>query len=52
MAATEDEETQKKGMVAVVVNMGKREKLHLEAVRMMPAIAQAIPIRFSALHFW
>ncbi len=54
MVASQDEETQKKGMVGVVVNMGpdRRESLHLDAVQIVPGLAQAIPIRWACVHFW
>jgi hypothetical protein len=52
MAATEDEEVQKKGMISVMMNMGNHEKLHFQAARMIPPVAQALPIRWSALHVW
>jgi hypothetical protein len=54
MVASEDEETQKMGMVGVVVNMGpdRRDSLHLDAVQIVPGLAQAIPIRWACVHFW
>jgi hypothetical protein len=53
MAASQDEETQKKGIVGVVVNMGenRRELLDLEAAKKVPALALAIPLRFACVHF-
>jgi hypothetical protein len=53
MAASQDEETQKKGIVGVVVNMGenRRGSLDLEAAKKVPVLASAIPVRFACVHF-
>ena len=52
MVASQDEETQKKGMVGVVVNMGenRRRSLQIEASKQIPGLALAIPIRFACVH--
>jgi hypothetical protein len=53
MAASQDEEIQKKGVVGVVVNMGdNHESLHLEVAIRIPGLANSIPIRWAGVHFW
>ena len=51
MAATEDEETQKKGVVAVVVKIGKHLKYSLESGRMAPSLSAGLPFRLASIHF-
>jgi hypothetical protein len=51
MAASEDEETQKKGMVAVVITDGRNRSLNLESARRSPALSQGLPTRWNGVHF-
>jgi hypothetical protein len=55
MTASEEEETQKKGMVAIVLNIGKhREPPNSAPTRSSRKIAELLsflPCRFCALHF-
>jgi hypothetical protein len=52
MAASEDEETQKKGMVSIVVNTQKNRAVSFapNGFGKIPAMARSLPIRQSALH--
>jgi hypothetical protein len=53
MAASEDEKTQKKGMVAIVVNIGKNRApvSFAPSGRKIQALLSSLPCRFCALHF-
>jgi hypothetical protein len=51
MAANEDEETQKKGMVAVLVNIGKNRVVNFVPSGKLPALTRSLPNRWAALHF-
>jgi hypothetical protein len=52
MAASEDEVTQKKGMVAIFVNIGKNRVLSFVAnsSRKIQALTRSLPFRYSAHH--
>ena len=52
LAASEDEETQKQGMVGIVITIGNKHPFHLEASRSMSTAADALPIRWPMVHFW
>jgi hypothetical protein len=52
MAASDDEETQKQGMVGTVVTIGNKRSFHLEAARALSALAYALPNRWPSVHFW
>jgi hypothetical protein len=55
MAASEDEETQKKGMVGIIVNIGKnrvvRSFVPTRGSLKIAALLSSLPCRFCALHF-
>jgi Na+/H+ antiporter NhaC len=52
MAAGEEEETQKKGMVAIIVNIGKNRAVNFaHSSRRITAMTSWLPCRLSALHF-
>jgi hypothetical protein len=55
MAAGEEEETQQKGIVGIIVNIGKNRAPMLAAPtrssRKIPALINSLPCRLSALHF-
>ena len=51
MAASEDEETQKKGMVRVLNTIGNTNPFNLKAARKIAAILQALPNRCPGIHF-
>ena len=52
MAANEDEETQKKGMVAVFLRIGKNRAMDfVPRGKILPALTRALPFRYSAIHF-
>ena len=49
MAANEDEETQKKGMVGITLRIGKNRAI--PRGKILPALTRALPFRYSAIHF-
>jgi hypothetical protein len=51
MAASEDEETQKKGMVAVVISDSRNRSLNLETAMRVPALSEGLPTRWTGVHF-
>jgi hypothetical protein len=53
MAEIEDEETQKKGMVAILVNIGKNRivKFEKSCARQLSTLTGSLPCRWAALHF-
>jgi hypothetical protein len=51
MAASEDDETQKKGMVRVLNTIGATHPFNLKAARKIAAVVQALPNRWQAIHF-
>jgi hypothetical protein len=55
MAASEDEETQKKGIVGIIVNIGKnrapRSVAPTRGTWKIAALLSSLPCRFCALHF-
>ena len=52
LAASEDEEIQKQGMVGIVIMIGNKHPFHLEGSKSMAAAADALPIRWPMVHFW
>jgi hypothetical protein len=53
MAASEDEKTQKNGMVAILVNIGKNRATRSfgTSVRKIAELLSFLPCRFGAVHF-
>jgi hypothetical protein len=52
MSASEEGETQKKGIVGIIVNVGKNRAVSfLPSSRKTPALLSSLPCRLSALHF-
>jgi hypothetical protein len=52
MAASEDEETQKRGMVGIFVNVGKNRVVTFEgSTRKVPSLTRSLPFRWAAFHF-
>jgi hypothetical protein len=52
MAASEDEETQKRGMVGVLVNIGKNRVVTFgPSARKIPSLTRSLPFRWAAFHF-
>jgi hypothetical protein len=52
MAAVEDEETQKQGMVGIAITIGNKQSFQFETARSMCAVAHALPNRWPTVHFW
>jgi hypothetical protein len=54
MAASEDEETQKRGMVGILVNIGKNRGVVTfegSSTRKLPSLTRSLPFRWAAFHF-
>jgi hypothetical protein len=51
MAASEDEETQKKGMVRVLTVIGNKHPFNLKAAGKVAAVVNVLPIRWTGIHF-
>jgi hypothetical protein len=52
MAASEDEETQKRGIVGILVNIGKNRVVTFGPIaRKMPSLTRSLPFRWAAFHF-
>jgi hypothetical protein len=52
MAASEDEETQKRGMVGIFVNIGKNRVATFEgSARKLLSLTRSLPFRWAAFHF-
>jgi hypothetical protein len=52
MAASEDEATQKRGMVGILLNIGKNRVVTFEgSARKLLSMARSLPIRWAAFHF-
>jgi hypothetical protein len=52
MAASKDEETQKRGMVGILVNIGKNRVVTFGPIaRKLPSLTRSLPFRWAAFHF-
>jgi hypothetical protein len=53
MSASEEEETQQKGILGIIVNIGKNRAVSFAPTsgRKIPALINSLPSRLSALHF-
>jgi hypothetical protein len=51
MAANEDEETQRKGMVGVVVNIGRSRNYNPSSAKKIPVFLGALPSRWASVHY-
>jgi hypothetical protein len=53
MAASKDEETQKRGMVGILVNVGKDRVVTFgpSVDRKLPSLTRSLPLRWAAFHF-
>jgi hypothetical protein len=51
MAATDDERTQKLGMILAMITIGNEQPVNFETLKKMRLLLQALPVRFAAVHF-
>jgi hypothetical protein len=51
MAATDDERTQKLGMILALITNGNEQPVNFEILKKTRLLLLALPVRFAAVHF-